>query len=177
MSYFRITLIRSAIGLPEKSTNVLKALGLRKRMATVFHPVSPAVAGQIMKVKELLAVREVDKPLTKQEVHAERVPDSGFYIESTATDNLPNSGTPEQESLGADRLRGSKKPANFRTKYLRILSQKTNASMIGFWRMDPSRASSNRLSPEWSPVLNNYGRRGRISAHFHQSPGGVLHPS
>ncbi|KAF7505439.1 hypothetical protein GJ744_000766 [Endocarpon pusillum] len=80
-TYFRITLMRSAIGLPYKSTGVLKALGLRKRMATVFHPVTPAVAGQIMKVKELVAVREVERPLTKQEVHMERVPDPGFYIE------------------------------------------------------------------------------------------------
>ena len=86
MSYFRITLIRSAIGLPAKSANVLKALGLRKRMATVFHPVTPSVAGQIMRIKELIAVSEVDKPLTKQEVHQERVPDTGFYIESRARD-------------------------------------------------------------------------------------------
>ena len=84
MSYFRITLIRSAIGLPAKSSNVLKALGLRKRMATVYHPVTTSVAGQIMRVKELVAVQEVDKPLTKDEVHQERVPDSGFYVESRA---------------------------------------------------------------------------------------------
>ncbi len=84
MSYFRITLIRSAIGLPARTGNVLKALGLHKRMATVFHPVSSPVAGQIMKVKELVAVSEVDKPLTKEEVHQERVPDPGFYIESRA---------------------------------------------------------------------------------------------
>jgi large subunit ribosomal protein L30 len=80
--------MRSAIGLPAKSTNVLKALGLRKRMATVFHPVSPAVAGQIMKVKELVAVKEVEKALTKQEVHQERVPDPGYYIESRAQGRL-----------------------------------------------------------------------------------------
>ncbi|KAL6243680.1 39S ribosomal protein L33, mitochondrial [Rhinocladiella similis] len=86
MSYFRITLIRSAIGLPAKSSNVLKALGLRKRMATVFQPVTPSVAGQIMKVKELVAVSEVDKPLSKEEVHQERVPDPGFYVEARAAD-------------------------------------------------------------------------------------------
>lgn len=85
-TYFRITLMRSAIGLPAKSTGVLKALGLRKRMATVFHPVTPAVAGQIMKVKELVAVSEVDRPLTKEEVHRERVPDLGFYVESRASE-------------------------------------------------------------------------------------------
>lgn len=55
-------------------------------MATVFHPVTPSIAGQIMKVKELVAVREVDKPLTRQEVHQERVPDAGFYVESRARD-------------------------------------------------------------------------------------------
>jgi len=74
--------MRSAIGLPEKTQGVLKALGLRKRMSTVFHPVSPQVAGQIMKIKELVSVREVDKPLTKREVHEERKPDPGYYIES-----------------------------------------------------------------------------------------------
>ena len=57
-------------------------------MATVFHPVTSSVAGQIMKVKELVAVSEVDKPMTKQEVHQERVPDPGFYVESRAADQL-----------------------------------------------------------------------------------------
>ena len=81
MSYFRITLVRSAIGLPRRSTDVLKALGLKKRMATVFHPVSQSVAGQIMRVKELVEVREVDRALTKREVHLERKPDPGYYPE------------------------------------------------------------------------------------------------
>ncbi|KAL1849218.1 39S ribosomal protein L33, mitochondrial [Paecilomyces lecythidis] len=84
MSYFRITLMRSAIGLPTRTTGVLKALGLKKRMATVFHPVTQDVAGQIMKVKELVDVKEVDRPLTKQEVHLERKPDPGYYIENSA---------------------------------------------------------------------------------------------
>ncbi|KAL4982369.1 hypothetical protein BDW68DRAFT_192219 [Aspergillus falconensis] len=84
MSYFRITLVRSAIGLPRRTTDVLKALGLKKRMATVFHPVSQSVAGQIMKVKELVEVQEVDKRLTKQELHLERKPDPGYYVERTA---------------------------------------------------------------------------------------------
>ncbi|KAB8204676.1 ribosomal protein L30p/L7e-domain-containing protein [Aspergillus parasiticus] len=73
MSYFRVTLVRSAIGLPRRTTDVLKALGLKKRMATVFHPVSPSVAGQIMKVKELVDV-----------LHLERKPDPGYYIEQTS---------------------------------------------------------------------------------------------
>ena len=81
MTFFRITLHRSAIGLPRRSTDVLKALGLKKRMATVFHAVTPSVAGQIMKVKEIVDVQEVDRRLTKQEVHLERKPDPGYYVE------------------------------------------------------------------------------------------------
>jgi ribosomal protein L30 len=81
-SYFRITLMRSGIGLPKRTQGVLKALGLRQRMKTVFYPVSPEVAGQIMRVKELVSVREVDRALTKEELRAERKPDPGYYLES-----------------------------------------------------------------------------------------------
>jgi len=81
MSWFKITLIRSGIGMTERQNGVLKALGLRHRMKTVYHPVSPDTAGMIMKVKELLAVSEVDKPLTQAEIHAKRQPPKGFYIE------------------------------------------------------------------------------------------------
>jgi large subunit ribosomal protein L30 len=84
MSYFRITLQRSGIGMPKRTQGVLKALGLRHRMTTVFYPVTPEVAGQIMKVKELVSVEEVDKPLTKAEVKAERTPDPGFWLEKAA---------------------------------------------------------------------------------------------
>ncbi|KAF7117701.1 hypothetical protein CNMCM5793_006857 [Aspergillus hiratsukae] len=86
MSYFRITLLRSAIGLPRRTTDVLKALGLKKRMAAVFHPVSSSVAGQIMKVKELVEVQEVDRRLTREEVRAERRPDPGYYIEKASNE-------------------------------------------------------------------------------------------
>ncbi|CEJ79940.1 Putative Ribosomal protein L30 [[Torrubiella] hemipterigena] len=81
MSYFRITLQRSAIGLPERTRGVLSALGLHRRMQTVFHPAEPQFAGMIFKVKELVRVREVEAPLTKQQVKAERTPDAGFYVE------------------------------------------------------------------------------------------------
>ncbi|KAH6891267.1 hypothetical protein B0T10DRAFT_484851 [Thelonectria olida] len=81
MSYFRITLQRSAIGLPERTRGVLAALGLRRRMQTVFHPVHPQFAGMILKVKELVRVQEVERRLTKQEVKMERTPDAGFYVE------------------------------------------------------------------------------------------------
>lgn len=84
MSYFRITLTRSAIGLPRRSSDVLKALGLKRRMGVVFHRVTPSVAGQIMKVKELVEVQEVEKAMTKAELHMSRKPDPGYYVESRA---------------------------------------------------------------------------------------------
>lgn len=81
MPYFKITLIRSSIGLPRKTQGVLNALGLRKRMATVFKTVNPSTAGQIMKIKELVAVSEVEQALTDAEMRAMRKPDPGYYIE------------------------------------------------------------------------------------------------
>ena len=50
-------------------------------MATVFLPVSSDTAGQVMKVKELVAISEVDKALTKAEVKDLRRPDPGYYVE------------------------------------------------------------------------------------------------
>ncbi|KAJ9138651.1 hypothetical protein NKR23_g8389 [Pleurostoma richardsiae] len=81
MSFFRITLHRSAIGLPERTRGVLAALGLRRRCQTVYHPVSPQFAGMIMKVKELVRVEEVDRALTAREMREERRPEPGFFVE------------------------------------------------------------------------------------------------
>ncbi|KAL7624161.1 39S ribosomal protein L33, mitochondrial [Parahypoxylon ruwenzoriense] len=81
MSFFRITLHRSAIGLPQRTRGVLAALGLRKRTQTVFQPVSAQAAGMIMKVKELVKVEEVDRALSPKELRDERRPEPGFWIE------------------------------------------------------------------------------------------------
>jgi large subunit ribosomal protein L30 len=81
MSYFRITLHRSSIGMPERTRGVLAALGLRRRAQTVFHPVSPQFAGMILKVKELVRVEEVDTALSPRQLKATRKPDAGFYLE------------------------------------------------------------------------------------------------
>ena len=60
------------------------ALGLRKRMKTVFYPVGSDVAGQIMKVKELVAVSEVERALSPAEMKAIQRPDPGYYVETPA---------------------------------------------------------------------------------------------
>lgn len=86
MAFFRITLLRSAIGLPKQSSRVLAALGLTKRLATVYQPVTPSTAGQVFAVKELVDVEEVEQALTKQQMKDLRRPEPGFYIESRASD-------------------------------------------------------------------------------------------
>lgn len=84
MSYFRITLHRSAIGLPKRTRGVLAALGLHRRGQLVFHPVHPQFAGMIMKVKELVRVEEVERALTRREVYDARRPEAGFWVESAS---------------------------------------------------------------------------------------------
>lgn len=84
MTFFKVTLIRSAIGLPKRTNGVLAALGLRKRMQTVYHKVDPQVAGQIMKVKELVAVSEVEERRTKAEMRDARRTDPGYRVEIPA---------------------------------------------------------------------------------------------
>lgn len=73
-----------AIGLPQKTKRVLQALGLRKRMQTVYHEATEAKAlytvGQILKVKELVKVERVDQRKTRQEMKAERRPPTGFEV-------------------------------------------------------------------------------------------------
>ena len=51
-------------------------------MTTVYKPVTPEVAGQIMRIKELVDVKEVETALTREEMKAARRPDSGYYIET-----------------------------------------------------------------------------------------------
>ncbi|KAJ8062676.1 hypothetical protein OCU04_009198 [Sclerotinia nivalis] len=80
-SYFRITLARSSIGLPKKSSRVLKFLGLHKRTASVYHPVSSDIAGQIMKVKELVTVEETKERMSKRQERERRRPEAGFFVE------------------------------------------------------------------------------------------------
>lgn len=73
--------MRSGIGMPPKTQGVLHALGLRKRMTTVYHPVSQSVAGQIMRIKELVDVKEVQRAVSKDEQRRARKPDPGYYVE------------------------------------------------------------------------------------------------
>lgn len=60
-------------------------------MQTVYQPVNPDAAGMIMKVKELVDVREVVGRMTKKEMRESRRPDPGFWVERRAADAVRES--------------------------------------------------------------------------------------
>ncbi|KAK4987697.1 39S ribosomal protein L33, mitochondrial [Elasticomyces elasticus] len=105
MPYLRITLLRSAIGLPKPTLGVLKALGLRKRLATVYHPISPSVAGQVFRVKELVDVQEVEERLTREEMREWRRPESGFWVEKRVGGDRGGEGKTLGQSLADGKMR------------------------------------------------------------------------
>lgn len=65
--HYRITLRRSAIGLPDKIKGTLASLGLRKRLQSVYLPQRSDIAGMILGVKELVHVENVRR-LREEEV-------------------------------------------------------------------------------------------------------------
>ena len=76
MAFFKITLVRSGIGLYRKQ-DILKSLGVKKRYKPVYQPVTADIAGKIMQVKELVQVKEVESPEPK----GSKKSDPGFYVE------------------------------------------------------------------------------------------------
>ncbi|BFZ55058.1 39S ribosomal protein L33, mitochondrial [Savitreella phatthalungensis] len=87
MSWLRVTQLRSAIGLPPKSHKTLAALGLRRRMAVRYHKVTPEITGMVLKVKELVKVERVDRPLSAEEEHQLRSPPKGWTVTGNMLDS------------------------------------------------------------------------------------------
>jgi ribosomal protein L30 len=58
-THYLITLVRSARGLPPRSGATLEALGLHRLHQSVLQEHSAAAAGKILRVKELITVRNV----------------------------------------------------------------------------------------------------------------------
>jgi large subunit ribosomal protein L30 len=54
-----ITLLRSPIGLPKTTSRTLESLALYRSHQSVLYPFSAPLAGKILRVKELVAVRNV----------------------------------------------------------------------------------------------------------------------
>ena len=58
-THYRITLRRSAIGMPSHTKKVLESMGLRKRLQSVYRPKRADIAGMVLAVKELVHVENV----------------------------------------------------------------------------------------------------------------------
>ncbi|KAF8124745.1 hypothetical protein EV363DRAFT_700372 [Boletus edulis] len=84
-THFKITLRRSAIALGERKKETLTALGLHRRMQTVYHAYTPEAAGKILKVKELVEVKNVPASAvrTQSEQRWERRAPRGYTIGSS----------------------------------------------------------------------------------------------
>lgn len=81
-THYAVTLHRSAIGLPEGISATLEALGIRRRMQTVYHRFSPDIAGKILQVKELVEVRNVpsSEVRTIEQARKERKAVRGYEV-------------------------------------------------------------------------------------------------
>ncbi|GMM32291.1 mitochondrial 54S ribosomal protein YmL33 [Martiniozyma asiatica (nom. inval.)] len=78
--YFKITQLKSTIGLPQLYKDTLLALGLRRRHQTVYHKITQQQAGQIARVKELVQVELAPEFKSKQQMREERKSDPGFHF-------------------------------------------------------------------------------------------------
>jgi ribosomal protein L30 len=85
--FWKVTLMRSGIGLPKRRNDTLVALGLRKRFRTVYKPVNPQTAGLLLRVKELVKVDLVrdDEIMTKEELRETRKSEKGYVVEGLGT--------------------------------------------------------------------------------------------
>ncbi|PRT55420.1 54S ribosomal protein L33, mitochondrial [Wickerhamiella sorbophila] len=82
--WYRVTQVRSTIGLPKKLRNTALAMGLKKRGNVVYQKVNAANAGQILTLKELVDVQLVDQALTREEERLLRRNPKGYSVEASA---------------------------------------------------------------------------------------------
>lgn len=80
--YFKVTQLKSTIGLPKLYKETLQTLGLRRRNQTVYQKISPQQAGQIARVKELVKVELSPVFKDKNQMREERKSDPGFVVVS-----------------------------------------------------------------------------------------------
>jgi large subunit ribosomal protein L30 len=80
--FWKVTLMRSGVGLSKRRNDTLAALGLKKRYRAVFMPVNPQVTGLLLRVKELIKLELVDKIETKEEMKANKKPPKGYVVDS-----------------------------------------------------------------------------------------------
>ncbi|KAM5544709.1 hypothetical protein V8D89_001607 [Ganoderma adspersum] len=89
LTHFRITLRRSAISLPSNIKGTLAALGIHRRLQTVYHRHTPDIAGKILTVKELVTVDNVPESAvrTKLEQRQDRKSSRGYEVSGSKLDS------------------------------------------------------------------------------------------
>lgn len=85
MVFYKITLSRSLIGVPHTTRSIVKSLGLGKTGSVVYQRVTPACAGALAKIKELVKVEVTEKKLSKMQQRELRKSNPGFTVEKRPT--------------------------------------------------------------------------------------------
>ncbi|KAJ3561440.1 hypothetical protein NP233_g10191 [Leucocoprinus birnbaumii] len=90
LTHFRVTLRRSGISLGEKVRGTIEALGFHKRNQIVYHRHSSDIAGKILKIKELVEVKNVPESAVrnKWEQRQERKAVRGYKVIGNKADNF-----------------------------------------------------------------------------------------
>ncbi|QLG72216.1 hypothetical protein HG535_0C05700 [Zygotorulaspora mrakii] len=81
MAFYKVVLRRSLIGVPKSSRSIVKSLGLGKRGSVIYRRATPACAGSLVKIKELVSVEVTEKALSKEEQRNQRKSNPGFTVE------------------------------------------------------------------------------------------------
>lgn len=84
MVFYRIVLRRSLIGVPKSTKSIVKSLGLGKRGSVIYRKATPACAGSLAKIKELISVEVTENELSKMEQREIRKSNPGFTVHKRA---------------------------------------------------------------------------------------------
>ena len=80
-SHFKITLMRSSIGLTPDVRKTVAALGFKKRMQSVYRSINEKNVGRIVKVKELVKVETMDAEQVEEECRPKiRAENRGYTV-------------------------------------------------------------------------------------------------
>jgi ribosomal protein L30 len=80
-SHFKITLMRSSIGLAPDVRKTVTALGFKKRMQSVYRSINAKNVGRIVKIKELVKVETMDREAVEEELRPKiRSENKGYTV-------------------------------------------------------------------------------------------------
>ncbi|CCG22137.1 Mrpl33 mitochondrial ribosomal protein of the large subunit [Candida orthopsilosis Co 90-125] len=88
--YYKVTQIRSSIGMPPTTRRTLEALGLKRRNQTIYAKCDVSSAHSLAKVKELVKIEVTDQKKTREEINQERKWKSGFEVIPEGTRKVYN---------------------------------------------------------------------------------------